>query len=60
MALYYFSEDDNDQGFSWLEKSYERHEVEMTWLQEEPLLSAVKNDPRFLAIYNAMSWPEVN
>lgn len=31
--------DDVQATFHWLEKSYDRHEVEMTWLKMEPLLN---------------------
>ncbi len=57
MALYYFHTGDQENGFKWLQRSYDRHEVEMTWLQEEPLLAKVKNDPRYQSIYSKMGFP---
>jgi adenylate cyclase len=31
----------------WLEKAYTTHEVEMYWLNVEPLFNSLRNDPRF-------------
>ncbi|MBT8223002.1 MAG: helix-turn-helix domain-containing protein [Eudoraea sp.] len=56
LALYYCSIQDYDQTFSWLQKSYENHEVEMTWLKEEPLLQPLKNDPRYIELYNRVGF----
>jgi len=47
LALYYSVLGDDQSTFEWLEKSYERHEVEMTWLKMEPLLDPYKKDPRY-------------
>ncbi|MDH5367974.1 MAG: helix-turn-helix domain-containing protein, partial [Cyclobacteriaceae bacterium] len=47
IAMYYAVTDDDIATFEWLEKSYERHEVEMTWLKMEPLLSPYNKDPRY-------------
>ncbi len=59
LAMYYFSIDEIDSGFLWLKKSFDRHEVEMTWLQAEPLLQKVKNDERYLSIHQKMKWPKL-
>ncbi|MBT8218530.1 MAG: adenylate/guanylate cyclase domain-containing protein [Bacteroidia bacterium] len=57
MALYYFYINDQDNGFLWLQRSFDRHEVEMTWLRSEPLLQAYKEDSRYRDIYQKMKWP---
>jgi class 3 adenylate cyclase/TolB-like protein len=57
-ALYYCHIEDYDMAFEWLEKSYERHEVEMTWLREEPLLIPVRDDPRYQELYQKVGFPE--
>jgi len=60
MAMYYFFIKDKEKGFTWLQRSYNRHEVEMTWLREEPLLQPYIGDPRYQKMYKAMGWPVVN
>jgi tetratricopeptide (TPR) repeat protein len=59
-AMYYFFIKDAEKGFTWLQLSFDRHEVEMTWLREEPLLQPFISDPRYQKMYKAMSWPFVN
>ena len=57
IALYYCSKDDYENAFLWLEKSYERHEVEMTWLREEPVLMPLRNDKRYKKLYKKVGFP---
>ena len=57
IALYYCHTKDYDLAFEWLEKSFEFHEVEMIWLRAEPLWGPVRNDQRYLDIYNKMKYP---
>lgn len=59
LSLYYFYINDVDKGFEWLERSYNNHDVEMTWLKEEPLLKKYRKDPRYQSIYQKMGWPEI-
>lgn len=56
LALYYFNKGDKEKGFNWLQKSYDRREVEMTWLKEEPMLKTVKKDPRYVDLYKKMGF----
>ncbi len=60
IALYYCALKDYENAFKWLQKSYERHEVEMTWLKEEPLLQSLKGDPRYIDLYNKMGFQYVD
>ncbi len=60
LALYYFETENSDKGFEWLRKSYERHEVEMTWLKMEPLLESYRLDPRYVEIYQKMGFIDTN
>jgi tetratricopeptide (TPR) repeat protein len=61
IALYYCHVKDYDKTFEWLQKSYERHEVEMLWLKEEPLLRPLRSDPRYIELYDKVGfskfWP---
>lgn len=60
LAMYYFYLGDDDTAFEWLEKSHQRKEVEMVWFKTEYRLQPFKKakDPRYMAIYNQMSWPK--
>jgi len=58
-ALYYCTLKDYENAFDWLQKSYERHEVEMTWLREEPLLAPVRNDYRYKELYDKVGFSRI-
>lgn len=57
LALYYCIVNDYETAFKWLQKSYDRHEVEMIWLREEPLLKPLRNDHRYLELYKKVGFP---
>ena len=57
MALYYCHIQEDREVFKWLQKSYDNHEVEMTWLRAEPLLAPYRQDPRYLDLYKKMKFP---
>ncbi|KAA3619067.1 MAG: helix-turn-helix domain-containing protein [Flavobacterium sp.] len=59
LALFYFHTGETDKAFDWLQKSYERREVEMTWLKEEPMLKEVQYDPRYIELYEKMGFQHV-
>ena len=46
-----------DQGFEWLEKSFQVRDIEMTWLKMEPLFGPVKNDPRYINLVKRVGFP---
>ncbi|NER09509.1 TolB amino-terminal domain-containing protein [Muriicola jejuensis] len=56
-ALFFASIGDHEQAFKWLQKSYDRHEVEMIWLREEPPLKPLRSDPRYVELYNKVGFP---
>ncbi|MCW5519444.1 helix-turn-helix domain-containing protein [Aureitalea sp. L0-47] len=56
IALYYCEIGEFDTSFYWLNKSFEHREVELTWLKEEPLLNPLKEDPRYLELYNKIGF----
>ncbi|WP_047548051.1 helix-turn-helix domain-containing protein [Psychroserpens sp. Hel_I_66] len=58
-ALYYAYIKDVDKTFEWLQKSYERHEVEMTWLREEPLLAPIRTDLRYKELYDKVGFSDI-
>lgn len=55
-ALYYCHIKDYNSAFEWLQRSYDRHEVEMTWLKVEPVLRPLRNDPRYLKLYEKVGF----
>ncbi|MUH35530.1 helix-turn-helix domain-containing protein [Zobellia amurskyensis] len=59
IALYYSHTKDYEKAFEWLQKSYDRHEVEMTWLREEPLLAAIRTDPRYKDLYEKVGFTKI-
>ncbi|MDW3651188.1 MAG: adenylate/guanylate cyclase domain-containing protein [Bacteroidia bacterium] len=40
----------------WLEKSYEAHEVEMTWLKMEPALKSLHGNPRYIKLLHEVGF----
>ncbi|MEP0131899.1 MAG: hypothetical protein ABJJ25_00855 [Eudoraea sp.] len=58
IALYYCHINDFEKAFLWLQRSYERHEAEMTWLREEPLLIPLREDVRYIDLYGKVGFPE--
>lgn len=59
IAMYYSSLKDYEKAFTWLQKSYERHEVEMTWLREEPLLAPIRSDLRYKELYRKVGFTSI-
>ena len=59
IALYYCTLNDYENAFKWLQKSYDRHEVEMTWLREEPLLAPLRKDPRYKVLYEKVGFASI-
>ena len=55
-ALTYASLKDMDNLFYWLERSFERREVEMTWLKTEPVLDPFRQDPRYIDLLSRMKF----
>ncbi|MCJ7690076.1 MAG: helix-turn-helix domain-containing protein [Clostridiaceae bacterium] len=59
IALYYCYFEDYENTFIWLQKSYDRHDVEMTWLQEEPLLIPLRNDERYKELHHKIGFSKI-
>ena len=47
MALVYAALNENDMAFSWLEKSYEKHEESLCNMRIDPKLDSLRSDPRY-------------
>ena len=60
IALYQVSvKKDVEKAFEWLEKSYDRREVELTWFKQEVLLEPLKNDDRYWSLYNRIGFDKL-
>ena len=59
LAMYHCHLKDYEEAFVWLQRSYERHEVELTWLREEPLLAPVRNDSRYKELYKNIGFSSI-
>jgi tetratricopeptide (TPR) repeat protein len=57
LALYHAHIGDYEACLDWLQRSYDRHEIEMIWLRAEPLLAPIRNHPRYLAMYKGVEYP---
>lgn len=57
LAKYYAHMGDYEIAITWLQRSFERHDVEMIWLRTEPLFAPIRSDPRYLAIYKKVGFP---
>ncbi len=58
LALTHAARQDEASLFTWLKRSYDRGEVEMTWLKMEPALDSFKADRRYLALLKEMNFPD--
>ena len=59
IALLYFYLGDKDNGFAYLEKSYEERDYRMPGLKVDPYIEEnVRSDPRFKAMLKRMNFPE--
>jgi Flp pilus assembly protein TadD len=46
-AIVYAGLGDNDRAFEWLERSFEKHAVDLFTLRVEPMFDGLRSDPRF-------------
>ncbi|WP_159039943.1 helix-turn-helix domain-containing protein [Christiangramia fulva] len=57
IALYYAERNDKEKTYEWLQRSFDRHEVEMTWLIEEPVLAPFRDDQQYKSLLKKMKFP---
>jgi serine/threonine-protein kinase len=53
-AQFYFAIGEMDEGFKWLERAYEEHDIWLRYLKVDTSLQDFRSDPRFLAILKKM------
>ncbi|WP_339926042.1 helix-turn-helix domain-containing protein [uncultured Cyclobacterium sp.] len=59
IALHFCILEDYGQALDWLEKSFVRHEVELTWLREEPILTPIRHHPRYIELYDKVGFSSI-
>jgi len=59
IALYYCYFKDYENSFIWLQKAYDRHEVELTWFREEPILIPLHKDKRYKDLYKKIGFSKI-
>jgi TolB-like protein len=57
LAKYYAHTGEYENSITWLQRSFERHDVEMIWLRTEPLFAPLRKDSRYLEIYKNVGFP---
>jgi hypothetical protein len=50
IALLHFALDEVDEGFEWLNRAYEVHDMWLITIQTEPLLDLIRSDSRYLSL----------
>jgi len=60
IALYYCTLQEYEKAFIWFQRSYDRHEVELTWFREEPLLMPLHHDQRYMVLYDKIGFSKLN
>ena len=60
IAHYYSQSGDFDEAFKWLEKAYEKHEVDMIWLIRQPSLAPIRSDSRYLDLVKRVGFPKAD
>jgi adenylate cyclase len=56
LALYYASKGLKEETFYWLESAYKNRSMEMPWIKVEPLFQFIRNDPRYLELYEKVGF----
>jgi tetratricopeptide (TPR) repeat protein len=57
-AICYAQLGDKDQAFAWLEKAYEKHDMELFRLKYNTRFDPLRDDPRFGDLLSRMNFPE--
>ncbi len=58
-AIYYAQLGDRGQAFAWLEKAYEKHDMELFRLKYNLRFDPLRDDPRFQDLLRRMNFPEI-
>jgi TolB-like protein/Tfp pilus assembly protein PilF len=48
---------ENDRAFEWLNKAYQQRDCQLTWLKLDPMIDALRPDPRFQDLVRRVGLP---
>jgi len=57
-ALYYSGIGQKEEAIQWLEKAYNSHDTELTWLKVDPMFESLHDDPRYQDLLRRVGFPE--
>jgi len=57
-ALYYSGTMQNEKAIEWLEKAYDSHDTELTWLKADPMFKSLHDDPGYQELLRRVGFPE--
>ena len=55
LARLYFGLGEDDRGFEWLDRAYEKHDTMLASVKVHPVLDTVRSDPRYIALLKKMN-----
>jgi tetratricopeptide (TPR) repeat protein len=58
IALVYAWRGEKDKAFEWLERAFQRHAFNLTWIKFDWSFDSLRDDPRYKALLHKMNLPE--
>ena len=58
VATLYSRAGKKDEALEWLEKAYEEHDINMPYINTDPIFDYLREDPRFKELVKKMKFPE--
>jgi len=57
-ALFFGDTGQKEEALLWLEKAYDSHDTELTWLKVGPVFKLLHNDPRCQDLLKRVGFPK--
>ncbi len=57
-ALFYSGTGQNEETLLWLEKTYDSHDTELTWLKVDPMFNPIHDDPMCHDLFQKVEFPK--
>jgi serine/threonine-protein kinase len=57
-ALFYSGTGQKEEALVWLEKAYDSHDTELTWLKVDPMFKSLHGDPRYEDLLKRVGFPK--
>ena len=58
LGLYYSGIGQKEEALDWLERAYDSHDSELSWLKTEPMFKILHGDPRYEELLRKIGFPE--